>query len=98
MKRFTQSIDGQNFANVNDIRINNELLSGELINELAMYENVIEKLFNSIDDNNNAIALLCSEGKDHTCHCKELVTNNIVIKTTLALLRAKGLEDKKWRE
>lgn len=95
MNKFTKLVDSKYVASIKDVTIDQDYISGELIDRLAKFENFYEEIEKNQIEISNQLEVMRNDGKDKTVEYKELFTKKLVNNNVMAFLRYHGLANKK---
>ena len=95
MNKFTKLVDSKYVASIKDVTIDQDYISGELIDQLAKFENFYEEIEKNQIEISNQLEVMRNDGKDKTVEYKELFTKKLVNNNVMAFLRYHGLAPKK---
>lgn len=95
MNKYTKVVDSKNVINLEDLTIEGNYASGEVIDRLAKFETFYEEIEKNQIELSEQLEILRSEGKDKTVEFKELFTKKLVNNNVMAFLRYHGLAPKK---
>ena len=95
MNKYTKKVNDQNVISLEDVKIEGEYGTGEVIDRLAKFESFYEEIEKNQITISEQLEVLRSEGKDKTVEYKELFTKKLVNNNVMAFLRYHGLAPKK---
>lgn len=95
MNKYTKNVNDQNVISLEDVKIEGEYITGEVIDRLAKFESFYEEIEKNQITISEQLEVLRSEGKDKTVEYKELFTKKLVNNNVMAFLRYHGLAPKK---
>lgn len=95
MNKYTKKVNDQNVISLEDVKIEGEYVTGEVIDRLAKFESFYEEIEKNQITISEQLEVLRSEGKDKTVEYKELFTKKLVNNNVMAFLRYHGLAPKK---
>lgn len=95
MNKYTKKVNDQNVISLEDVIIEGEYITGEVIDRLAKFESFYEEIEKNQITISEQLEVLRSEGKDKTVEYKELFTKKLVNNNVMAFLRYHGLAPKK---
>ena len=95
MNKYTKKVNDQNVISLEDVKIEGEYITGEVIDRLAKFESFYEEIEKNPITISEQLEVLRSEGKDKTVEYKELFTKKLVNNNVMAFLRYHGLAPKK---
>jgi hypothetical protein len=95
MNKYTKKVNDQNVISLEDVKIEGEYITGEVIDRLAKFESFYEEIEKNQITISEQLEVLRSEGKDKTVEYKELFTKKLVNNNVMAFLRYHGLAPKK---
>ena len=95
MNKYTKKVNDQNVISLEDVKIEGEYITGEVIDRLAKFESFYEEIEKNQITISEQLEVLRSERKDKTVEYKELFTKKLVNNNVMAFLRYHGLAPKK---
>lgn len=95
MNKYTKKVNDQNVISLEDVKIEGEYITGEVIDRLAKFESFYEEIEKNQITISEQLEVLRSEGKDKTVEYKELFTKKLVNNNVMAFFRYHGLAPKK---
>lgn len=95
MNKYTKKVNDQNVISLEDVKIEGEYITGEVIDRLAKFESFYEEIEKNQITISEQLEVLRCEGKDKTVEYKELFTKKLVNNNVMAFLRYHGLAPKK---
>lgn len=95
MNKYTKKVNDQNVISLEDVKIEGEYITGEVIDRLAKFESFYEEIEKNQITISEQLEVLRSEGKDKTVEYKELFTKKLVNNNVMAFLRYHGIAPKK---
>ena len=95
MNKYTKKVNDKNVISLEDVKIEGEYITGEVIDRLAKFESFYEEIEKNQITISEQLEVLRSEGKDKTVEYKELFTKKLVNNNVMAFLRYHGLAPKK---
>lgn len=95
MNKYTKKVNDQNVISLEDVKIEGEYITGEVIDRLSKFESFYEEIEKNQITISEQLEVLRSEGKDKTVEYKELFTKKLVNNNVMAFLRYHGLAPKK---
>ena len=95
MNKYTKKVNDQNVISLEDVKIEGEYITGEVIDRLAKFESFYEEIEKNQITISEQLEVLRSEVKDKTVEYKELFTKKLVNNNVMAFLRYHGLAPKK---
>jgi len=93
MERLTELAEGKGkYISKHILAEENGDFSGEAIERLAKFENLLEEMMHQKDELPRELAKLREQGKEKTYSFREILSNKLTIETFLRIMKDFGIE------